>query len=70
MHITYQRQRTRNAFVFQWGNTVVSFTITTVCYANKHDIGSGTRFCGVEVKCCQIHKTEGLKNYILKTLYK
>ena len=29
MHITYQRQRTRNAFVFQWGNAIVSFTITT-----------------------------------------
>ena len=39
-------------------------------YANKHDIGSGARFCGVEGKCCQIHKTEGLRNYILKTLYK
>ena len=70
MHITYQRQRTRNAFVFQWGNTMVPFTITTYVMLINTTLVPAHDFAGSKSSVVKYTKTEGLKNYILKTLYK
>ena len=61
MHITYQRQRTRNAFVFQWGNAIVSFTITTYVVLIKTTLVPAHDFAGLKSSVVKYTKQKDLE---------